>query len=103
MRRRPFRCCAVRVCLTRLLAHVYVQGQVWGTRAEVLVAVGQERRQRVHPVRLLHHRHLVGLLMKHNGTKLIRLLINWSGFLHFSQLQVRPHLLKRSRFHSTDM
>lgn len=47
------------VCLTCLLAHVC--GQVWRTRAEVLVAVGQEGRERVHPVGLLDHRHFVGL------------------------------------------
>lgn len=57
------------VCvLTCLLAHVC--GQVWRTRAEVLVAVWQEGRQRVHPVRLLHHRHFVGLLTRHKGGKL---------------------------------
>lgn len=52
-----FVCVCVPTCL---LAHVC--RQVWRTRAEVLVAVRQEGRQRVHPVGLLHHRHFVGLL-----------------------------------------
>lgn len=52
---------SVCVCVpTCLLAHVC--RQVWRTWAEVLVAVRQEGRQRVHPVGLLHHRHFVGLL-----------------------------------------
>lgn len=61
-----------RVCvcvLTCLLAHVC--GQVWRTRAEVLVAVGQEGRQWMHPVRLLHHRNFVGLLARHKDATLI--------------------------------
>lgn len=56
--------------LTCLLAHVC--GQVGRTRAEVLVAVGQEGRQRVHPVGLLHHRHFVGLRRRHKDTR-----VNW--------------------------
>lgn len=56
--------CLLRV-LTCLLAHVC--GQVRRTRAEVLVAVWQEGCQRVHPVRLLHHRHFVGLLDETQG------------------------------------
>lgn len=60
--------CSVCVCvLTCLLAHVC--GQMWRTRAEVIVAVGQQRCQRMHPMRLLYHRDFVGLLKRHNNNK----------------------------------
>lgn len=65
--------------LTCFLTHVC--GQVRRAGTEVVVAVGQQGGERVHPVRLLHHRHFVGLLKTHDGTHLVQIKPAHGGYI----------------------